>query len=251
MSNYKDFATSLALRAGTMMKQNFRAGMHKDWKKDNSPVTETDLAINDLVIKEVRKHFSDHGVLGEEASYFQGEEYVWVCDPVDGTNPFSRGYPLFTFSLALVKSGRPILGVLYDPILGRLLIAESGKGTLMNDRSVRVSESVSLARSVIAIESNNPRLAKLREELAGASCLITAFACVTYSSLLVAIGEFAAVIWEGKTPWDGAAVQIIIEEAGGICTDMSGFIQRYDKEINGIVASNKQLHSILLKLIGN
>lgn len=249
MENYKDFAISLALKSGNIMRKNFKVGMHKEWKKDNSPVTETDIAINDLVIKEASKHFPSHGVLGEEASYFNGEEYVWVCDPVDGTNPFSRGYPLFTFSLALVRNGHPILGLIYDPMLDRLLIAEYGKGTHVNNQLVRVSESLSLSRSVVAIESNNPRFEKLRRYLAKEGCLITSFACVTYSSLLVAIGEFAAVIWEGKTAWDGAAVQIIIDEAGGTCTDILGSVQRYDGEINGLVASNKKIHSQLLKLI--
>ncbi len=249
MISYKQFAVSLAVTAGKIMRQNFTIGMHKEWKEDSSPLTETDLAINDLVVTSVHKNFSDHGILAEEGSYFNNEEYVWVCDPVDGTNPFSHGYPLFTFSLALTKNGYPVLGLLYDPMLDRLVIAESGGGAFLNDKLISVSDSPSLARSLVALEVNNPRYNGLRDKLIYEGCLLTSFACISYSSLLVAIGEFKAAIWYGHSPWDGAAVQIIIEEAGGVCTDIKGCTQRYDREINGIVASNKKIHPRLIEMI--
>lgn len=239
----------MALKAGEIMKQNFTTGMRKEWKKDNSPLTATDLAINELIINEAHKNFPSHGVLAEEGSNFNGEEHVWVCDPVDGTIPFSHGYPTFTFSLALARQGRPILGLIYDPMLNRMIIAESGKGAYLNNKPIKVSESSSLSRSLVAIEHNQLQFNKMRQDLVEAGCIIISLASITYSSLLVAIGEFAAVIWYGKSPWDGAAVQIIIEEAGGICTDINGNGQKYDREINGIVASNKNLHSRLMGMI--
>ena len=249
LNNYRKLVVSLALMAGEIMRRNFTIGMNKEWKKDDSPLTVTDLAINELVIIEVRKNFFDHGIIAEEGSYFHNEEYVWVCDPVDGTNPFSHGYPTFTFSLALVKNGYPILGLLYDPILNRLIVAESGHGALLNNKPIRVSESTSLSRSLVAFEINDPCYNRLRDKLVEDGCLLTTFACISYSSILVAIGEFRAAIWYGKSPWDGAAVQIIVEEAGGICTNIEGHPQRYDREIKGIVASNKHLHPKLIEMI--
>ena len=109
---YEEFAKQLAQKAGEIMKNNFSHGMKKELKRDKSPVTTTDIAINKLVISEVKKYFPDHDVKGEEESSFENNsEYVWVCDPVDGTYPFSHGLPVFTFSLALVKNGKPVLGV--------------------------------------------------------------------------------------------------------------------------------------------
>lgn len=251
MSEYKDFAVYLALKAGEIMRQNFTTGMHKEWKEDDSPVTVTDLAINSLVISEVHKKYPNHGVLSEEGSCFNSEEHVWVCDPVDGTNPFSHGYPLFTFSLALVKNGYPILGLLYDPILNRLVFAELGEGAYLNNKPIMVSDSVSFFRSLAAIESYQYQFNTMRQDLAIAGCLTTTFACISYSCMLVALGEFVAAIWCGKTPWDGAAAQIIVEEAGGVCTDIEGCHQRYDGDINGIIASNKQLHSKLIDMVRN
>lgn len=242
-----EFALSLAMKAGEIMRQNFSLGIHKEWKADNSPLTSTDTAINELVIVEVDKNFPHHGVIAEEGSRFGGEDYVWICDPVDGTNPFSHGYPTFTFSLALVRSGIPILGILYDPILERLVTAELGRGAYLNGRSrIGVDESLRFVRSIVALEAEAP---KLRSELVGRGCLVTTFACISYPSLLVALGQFAAVMWFGKTPWDGAAVQIIIDEAGGTCTDIMGEKQMYDRQINGLIAGNKTIHPELIEMV--
>lgn len=248
MNNYREFAISLALKAGDIMKRNFILGMHKEWKEDDSPLTAADLAINDLVIAEVKKQFPGHGIIAEEGSSFNNEEYVWICDPVDGTTPFSRGYPTFLFSLALVRYGQPILGVLYDPILDRLVVAESGGGAYLNGNiKLQVDESPEFTRSIVALEADK---SELRGKLIrNKHCLVTTFACISYSSLLVAFGQFRAVLWFGKTPWDGAAVQIVVEESGGICTDVNGAKQRYDGPINGIVASNKTVHPILIDMI--
>jgi len=106
MTTYEQFAKDVAKQAGKIMMENFKLGMHKEWKSDNSPVTETDLRINKLLIEGVKKYFPEHSVLGEEESNFVGDrKMVWVCDPLDGTLPFSHGVPIFTFSLALVDDG--------------------------------------------------------------------------------------------------------------------------------------------------
>ena len=250
MKSYKDFAISLALGAGKIMRQNFTANMrnmHKEWKEDRTPLTATDLVINQLVLETVRTNYKDHGVLTEEENSFHNEEFVWVCDPVDGTIPFSHGYPTFTFSLALVHNGRPILGLLFDPILNRLVVAESSKGTCLNNKHIRIPYNKS-PKPIIAIEAGS-EFNRLRSELMDTGHFVTTFACITYSAMLVALGEFAGTIWLGKTPWDGAAVQIIIEEAGGVCTNIVGLPQRYDREVMGLIVGNEQTHSQLKHLI--
>ena len=113
---YLDIALDLAKQAGVIMRKNFAAGMKKDWKDERSPVTETDLAINDLVLREIKKYFPDHSILAEEESdHDESHEYVWICDPVDGTHNFSHGLPTATFALALLHQGEPVLGVILDP----------------------------------------------------------------------------------------------------------------------------------------
>lgn len=249
--HHRSFAVSLALRAGAIMKKNFTIGMRKEWKSDDTPLTKTDSAINDLAITEIHKCFPGYGVISEEGSSFHNEEYVWVCDPVDGTTPFSHGYPLFMFSLALVKNGRPVLGVLFDPILERLVVAGRNEGAFLNDKLVKIPETVSLVRALVSVDDILPHwhFNDLRDVLKKEGCILPNLACLTYSCFLVALGEFAGAVWHGKTPWDGAAVQIIMEEAGGICTDVRGFTQRYDREINGVVVGNKHIHSRLIEMI--
>ena len=89
MLNYKNFALDLAHQAGAIIKANFTLGMKKEWKADNTPLTQTDLTINQMVLDAVHKTFPGQGILAEEGNdYTPDQEYIWVCDPVDGTIPF-------------------------------------------------------------------------------------------------------------------------------------------------------------------
>lgn len=251
-NKFKTFASQFALRAGQIIKKNFSLGMEKKWKKDNTPVTETDLIINSMLIDEVAKEFPEHSVLAEEQSNIKdASEYVWVCDPVDGTIPFSHGIPLSTFSLALVKNGEVILGVINDPFSGRLFLAEKGKGTFLNDKAIRVS-TLSLLENAMGdcemFKRAKYNTAKLVNCLVISGFKLITLSSIIYPSALVAAGELDFTIFPHTTPWDAASVKIIVEEAGGKVTDIFGNEQRYDKDINGFVASNGVLHDQLIDL---
>ena len=243
---YKTFVTGLAERAGEIMLANFSLGMKRDWKADNTPLTITDTTINSMVIEEVKKHFPDHALLGEEESNMQDAEYVWVCDPVDGTVPFSHGYPTFIFSLALTRNGESILGVLYDPTLKRMFYAEKGKGATLNGQPIHVSSATSFKNTLVSLDTDM-RLVDLRKKLIDKDVYTTTFYSSIYGASLVVFGEFVAGVYEYDKPWDGAAVKIIVEEAGGKVTDLAGKDQRYDRTINGFVATNGFVHEELIK----
>jgi fructose-1,6-bisphosphatase/inositol monophosphatase family enzyme len=249
----KEFALSIAKRAGNIIRKEFKFGMKKKWKSDNSPVTETDIKINKMLITESRKYFPSYGIKGEEESDLSGdEEYLWVCDPLDGTIPFSHGIPICMFSLALVKNGVPILGVAYDPFMDRMFYAEKGKGAFLNGKKIKVSEQSELTNSVMEVGwSNNAKfkLDKLLSELKARNVKTIGLGSSIYSGTLVASGETAATIFGFKTAHDIASLKIIVEEAGGKVTDMYGNEQRYDREINGAIVSNKVIHKQLLELI--
>src|ERR1043166_9366307 len=92
-------ALALAEKAGRIMRKNFGLAMQKEWKDHRSPVTETDLKINALVLKAIKSQFPDHSILSEEGDDFsEAHDYVWICDPVDGTHNFSHGVPTATFA---------------------------------------------------------------------------------------------------------------------------------------------------------
>lgn len=245
-----DFAKSLASRAGDIMRTNFLKGVQADWKGDNTPVTAADLSINALVLEEVQNKFPTHSFIGEEGSNLKESESVWVCDPIDGTIPFSSGYPTFAFSLALVERGTPVVGVIYDPILDRLAEAERGGGTKINGVRTSVSTEQTLSnRSMVSWHISKPSSTKdaLVKNLTERQCRMPKFYSTVYAGLLVSMGTLTAEIYGSTKPWDAAAVKIIVEEAGGKVTDLDGNDQRYDGTIKGFVASNGIVHDELIQ----
>ncbi len=244
--DYKIFCTTLAKQAGAVIKNNFRGGMKKNWKRNDTPVTKTDIAINKLVIKSVKKYFPSHGVLGEEESYsVKGREYLWVCDPVDGTIPFSHGVPTCVFSLALVKNGVPLVGVIYDPFMDRLFYAEKGKGARLNGKKIRVSKR-GMDKAVLNWETGRLMLPL---QLKFTNCMPIRLNSFIYGGMLVASGELVASLYTWHYAHDGASLKVIVEEAGGMATDLKGKDQAYNGKIFGMLVSNGVVHKQLLEII--
>jgi myo-inositol-1(or 4)-monophosphatase len=254
MNPYKTFAESFAIIAGSIIKENFSLNMKKEWKSDNTPLTETDLKINRMLIEEVKLNFPDHRVRGEEESNLEGDSsYLWVCDPVDGTIPFSHGIPTSTFSLALVVDGKPTVGVVLDPFQNRLFSAVLGEGAYLNGEKIHVSKTSNLKDAAGAYEmfkrakydfNELQRVLTVEKD-----SIIFRLCSIIYPSMLVAAGELGYTIFPHGTAHDAAAVKIIVEEAGGKVTSIFGEEQRYDMETNGFIASNGVLHDELVELV--
>jgi fructose-1,6-bisphosphatase/inositol monophosphatase family enzyme len=253
MTEYIQFAEEMAKKAGTIIKEHFGLGMQREFKSDSSPVTEADLKINSLLITEVKRLFPEHSVIGEEESHIvENSEYAWVCDPLDGTRAFTSGLPLAAHSLALVKNGEVILGVVYDPFCDRLYSAQKGQGTTLNGVKTVVSKVSNLQRAVSDIESSNTAkydTTELRNQLIKDYHVVNYKLCaIVLPSALVAAGEVAFTVFPHASAHDIAAVKIIVEEAGGKVTDIYGNEQRYDQAINGALISNGLLHDQLVEM---
>jgi myo-inositol-1(or 4)-monophosphatase len=250
MDEYLEFAKDLADEAGGIMRHYFRVGVEHTLKEDHSPVTIADEKINELVIEKVRKHFPSHGVLGEEASFSTDAEDLWVVDPIDGTIPFTKGVPTNAFSLALVRDGKPIVGVIFDPYMERMYSATEGGGAFVNEEAIRVD----IAKNVEKIhmtQASSRRLSNLRylELLKQKRAKVFEYGSTVYELAMVASGQLSAMVHGGEFTWDVAAAKIIIEEAGGVTSDLRGNDQRYDGEVFGfIAASTPELHSELVKI---
>ena len=215
MIDYKDFAIDLAKKAGSVIKTNFALGMEKEWKEDETPLTLTDKAVNQMVLDAVKNTYPDHGVIAEEGSDYNGQEYAWVCDPIDGTIPFSHGMPTCAFMLALTRNGKSILGVIYDPFMDNLYFAEEGKGAYLNGKRIHVSKTETLSNACVAliIWKRNPFYrTELINEILDTGIYDFNVNSTGYMDGLVANGEFAAVLCSSIYPWDTAAPKIIIEE---------------------------------------
>lgn len=252
MDKQLKFTIAIAKQAGKIIRRNFSLNMKKEWKQDKTPLTATDKAVNDLVLRQVATEFPGHAVLSEEGNLENiHSEFVWVCDPVDGTIPFSHGIPVCVFSLALVHRGIPVIGVVCDPFMDRVFSAMKGEGAQLDGRQIRVSDKNDLARGLIGIGYawNQVCLRDLSHEIIMRKAATVQLASNVYMGSLVGAGEFLAVIFSGKLPWDVAALKVIVEEAGGRVTDLWGSEQRYDRKINGAIISNGRVHDLLIGLV--
>jgi len=256
VEEYLEFAKKLAKEAEEIALYYFGFEIENTWKGDNTPLTKADTEINDLVIKRVNESFPEHSIHGEEKSQRkEGSKYIWVCDPIDGTMPFSNGLPIFTFSLALVdqKSGLPILGVVNDPMMKNMYWAYKDGGAYRNNERISVAQNTTLHNTYLNIDgsgrnlnfSNLPLLKSASEK----KCKVMKLLSVIYGGVQVANGKFVGTVFYGEYPHDVATLKIIIEEAGGKVTDLEGNERRYDKNGLGCVASNGLLHAEILEIV--
>lgn len=250
MKKQKDFALDLAREAGDIIQQYFRSDEdEKQWKNDDTPVTIADKKINDLVKKRVEETFPDHGFLGEEGGEPDGQKYVWVCDPIDGTRAYSRGIASSTFSLALVKDGEPVLGVVYQPFLSEMYFAVKDQGAFCNGEKIEVSRvSQPDHKTLIAAPAFKDRAHfNIDDKLKSYSKLgvnIYNYGSAAYNAILVARGSADMTFFPWSSVWDIAAAKVIIEEAGGHTSDIEGNDQNYDSEIRGFIGTNGVLSAV-------
>jgi fructose-1,6-bisphosphatase/inositol monophosphatase family enzyme len=247
----------LAQKAGEITRNNFKLGMKREWKGDDTPLTATDTAINDMVVETITREFPHVRVIGEEGcNEVEEAEYTVYCDPVDGTIPFCRGIPISAFSIAVVRENTPVCAVIYDPFQDRMWHADKGNGCYMNDDKQRVSVSShsNIHRSMTCMIwwNGSPYnlhsvCEKLMEEGGGWTNPVS----IAYFGGLLASGEIDATIFPGRKAWETAAMQVIAEEAGGKVTDIYGNPMKYGPkgEIEGHIISNGLIHDKLVEII--
>lgn len=136
---YLEFAKDIAKEAGNIMLKYFNMDNGASYKGDKTIVTLADTEINSYLIKRVKEKYPIHSVDGEEEQ-FGKSDYVWVCDPVDGTAMYARHIPVAVFSLALVIKGKPKVGVVFDPFTNNLYTAIKGKGAYKNSEKITVND---------------------------------------------------------------------------------------------------------------
>ena len=256
-NEYLEFAKSIALYAGEVMLKYFNAKDISKFKGDKSIVTLADTEINSYLIDQVKKTFPTHSVMGEEEN-FGSSNYVWVCDPVDGTMPYANGLPISTFALALVIDGVSVVGVAYDPFLERLYHGVKGEGSFSNGErlcvnDVGLSDKRSLGHSVVLPKThtiNRFDLTRVNNALHEKTMLLS-FYSTTRTAMAIAEGycNFSLLPFIGKFNHDVAAVKVIVEEAGGIVRNFNGEEDRMDGNINGAIICNKVVYDEILKIL--
>ncbi len=253
LQEYMNFAKDVAKEAGNIMIKYFGKNNGSYYKEDNTIVTTADNEINAYLINQVKKFYSTHAVDGEEEK-FGKSEYVWVCDPIDGTCPYSCGIPVSVFSLALVINGVSVLGVVYDPFTKNMYHAIKGKGAFKNNKEISVNNIMLDDKKSVAHFDSWPSaeydISSIMKVL-GKRTYFLSTGSIIRSCMCIAEGNFNLAIYPGtkNKNCDIAAVKIIVEEAGGKVTNLFGQEQRYDKIIKVAVISNGVVHEEVLNII--
>ncbi|MCE9670436.1 histidinol-phosphatase [Myxococcus stipitatus] len=244
-------AAEVARKAGDVALGFFRGGIAVDTKSDGTPVTVADRTAEQTARDWLEARFPDDGILGEEFGETRpGARRRWILDPIDGTKTFIRGVPLWGTLVALAEGEHILVGAAYFPAVGELLVAAPGQGCFWNDRPARVSEVAEVSGAVVLSTDERflqfPERGEAWRRLAREAAVDRTWGDC-YGYLLVATGRAEVMVDELLSPWDAAALQPIIEEAGGVFTDWSG--RRTSFGGNGI-ATNAALARAVRERLG-
>lgn len=249
LAAFRDFAEYLARIGGQLSLGFFRdAGLKVERKADDSPVTVADRQAEQVIREAIRARYPDHGILGEEYGAAAGSaEWEWIIDPIDGTKSFVRGVGLYTTLVALLYRGEPLVGVIYCPPTGELVSAVSGQGARdAGGRPVTVSGCTRLAEAWLMLTDPSDFLR--REPSFSERLLREVEASRTwadgYGYLMLASGRADIMVDPIMSPWDIAALGVVVREAGGVLTDLDGTRQALGS--SAIAAATPELHNAVL-----
>ena len=207
-----------------------------------------------MVTERLRTAFPRDAILAEEGGASAGASgRRWIIDPLDGTTNYAHGLPLFAVSIGLEVDHRATLGVVYDPNLDELFVAERGGGAWLGEQRLRVSATATLGESLLATgfpynirETADNNIAEFSAFTVRARAIRRLGSAVLYFAYLAA-GRIDGY-WELTLgPWDAAAGIVLVEEAGGRVSDLEG--QPLDLDAPRVVASNGRIHDDLLQVL--
>ncbi|MCX7634607.1 MAG: inositol monophosphatase [Syntrophales bacterium] len=255
--SYEDalhFAVETAAKAGGMLRERLNHRHRIEYKGEIDIVTEADRMSEEIILAAVRQTYPHHDVLTEEsAGVYEGSAYRWIVDPLDGTTNYAHGYPVFCVSLALEHRGEVVLGVVYNPMLEEMFSVIKGCGARLNGEPLRVSRTEELARCLLAtgfpydIRSSKNNNLNYFIAMATKVQAIRRAGSAALDLAYVAAGRFDG-FWELKLkPWDMAAGCLLVVEAGGMVSDLTG--GPFHLEVPGVVATNGLVHGAMIDIL--
>ena len=251
----RELAIDLARQVGELLQQELRGARRIEFKgSPTNLVTEMDARAEALIVDALLAAFPDDAILAEErGAQTGGSGRRWIIDPLDGTTNYAHGLPIYAVSIALEVRGHVRLGVVYDPSQRELFVAERGAGAFCNDARLAVSGAATLDASLLATgfpydirvkaDNNLREYAAFAVRTRGVRRMGSA---VLYLAWLAA-GRFDGY-WELRLgPWDVAAGGLMVEEAGGRLTGLTG--EPLDLDHPRVVASNARIHDQMLAVL--
>jgi len=243
----------MADASGEIICRYFRADpatLQAESKSDESPVTIADRSAEAAMRTLIEDAYPEHGIFGEEFDFVRTDaEYAWVLDPIDGTRAFVTGMPVFGTLIALMQNGRPILGMINQPILNERWIGIAGRQTTLNGRPVSTSNVTRLADA--AQYSTDPdmfghgddrakvdaMLAEVKSKRYGGDC---------YAYALLASGFVDLVVEASLKIYDFMPLVPVVEGAGGVMTDWNGAALTRESDGHVVAAATAACHAAAL-----
>ncbi len=248
---------SAVLEAGPLALEYFRQAPAVDDKRPGGlfdPVTEADRRVEQFLRERLSRSYPDHRIVGEEHGESGSGSTYWIIDPIDGTRSFISGMPTWGILLGLVVEGQPVAGIVHQPHTGETWFADRGSGARLyvggSERTLRTKRGTALEEAILF--STDPRLlvdpaTRAGYERLASRCRLQRFGGDCYGYVLVASGCIDLMIDGSLMPYDVVPLIPIIEEAGGVITDLEG-----RTPMNGgtvIAAANASLHAAALEIL--
>ncbi|MGH7204106.1 MAG: inositol monophosphatase family protein [Candidatus Levyibacteriota bacterium] len=257
MSDYKDVLSTILPQAGELI-MSYRSHTVTEEKEKNEIVTPADIAANNFLIIELKKAFPTIEIYTEEGKDNKSQTATrWIVDPIDGTTPWVWGNSGFAISIALEKENEIVIGTVYDPVMKELFYAEKGKGAIRNGKAIRPVTNVPIKEMFMVVDWGN-KDEKRKEGLAYfekfflpemfARRIVPQFA-PALGLCRIAEGRIHALVCNDTWVEDHAAGALILQEAGGYCTN---FYQNtsFNHRTTGIIAVNERsTHDALVSFL--
>jgi len=233
-----------------------REGLRVEEKQDRDYVTEADRKSEALIIREIQRHYPEHGIIAEESGEKNPDADVqWHIDPLDGTANFIHGHPHFAVSIAAWKQGKPLLAVVHDPMRNETFEARNGNGAFLNRHRLRVSSGKKVADAIFASglppyrRDQLPIFQKRMEACMQKASGYRRGGSAALDLAYVASGRLDAY-WEASLgSWDIAAGILLVQEAGGIVTGLDG--GRVNLKKGDVLAANPVLHDEFQRILSD
>lgn len=257
-----EFATALAVRAGELLVDRFEKVEHIDYKSAKDVVTEVDRMSENLIIEAIRTAYPGDGIIAEESGHHptgagdaptEGIGRAWVIDPLDGTINYANGIPFFCVSIALVEGGRPVVGVIHDPIRGETFAATEDGDATVDGRQARAGTKADLNDYVISMSLAGAALIGRSRAVRKAVRVPRSMGSAALALAYVANGRFDAMVQQGGLSlWDIAAAGLIAERGGARVTNLDGgpwFSVSLEPRTISILAAPAAHHDALLRIV--
>lgn len=229
--SYSDFIESVLKKASEIARDNFGRVSGVTKVGDNNQVlTETDLAIGQMIVGEIKNSYPRHNIIDEEAGVIDRKsEFTWVVDPIDGTSNFAAGVPTYGIMIGLLQKNIPIAGGIALPAFTEIYLAEKGAGAYFNKKKLQVDGRQTLSDALVAYlidgHQENPQIT--RDECAMLADIILAIRNLrtsgsAFDAVMVAKGKYGGYLNRTSKIWDNVAPQILLEETGCIYSDFFG-----------------------------